>query len=253
MFTERTSHPQGSIDQLSLIAAAGRVHEREAERLSRLYDAGIRQLDDELGRFFAWLAEQGRLEDTLVVLTSDHGEEFFDHGPDQPGRTTGVSHGHSLYQELVRVPLIMRGPSVPPGIRVGAPVSLVDVIATVLGALGLRPPSGLDGVDLRPLFENGATSERPLFFETSGSQRESDLRGVRRGRHKLVVDRQTGRRELYDLEKDPGESMDLFAEEPEIVERLAEDLRRIEAERREPEVRRLSDEEKKRLRALGYL
>jgi arylsulfatase A-like enzyme len=253
LFTERTNHHQGSTDQVLSIAATGRVQKSEAERLSRLYDAGVRQLDDELGRFFRWLEEQGRLENTLVVLTSDHGEEFFDHGPEHPARTIGVSHGHSLYQELVRIPLIMRGPSVPRGIRVEAPVSLVDVTTTVLGALGLRAPSGLDGMDLRPLFEKEAAIERPLFIATSGSRGKSSLEGVRRGQHKLVVDVETGRRELYDLEKDPGESVDLSAEHPEIVELLGEDLSWMRAQRREGEVRRLSEEEKERLRALGYL
>jgi len=129
----------------------------------------------------------------------------------------------------------------------------VDVTTTVLGALGLQPPGGLDGVDLRSLLDEDATIERPLFFETSRNLRGSELAGVRRGRHKLVVDGQTGQRDLYDLDRDPKETLDVSAEHPEIVERLAEGLDWIQTQRRDAEVKILSDEEKKRLRALGYL
>jgi arylsulfatase A-like enzyme len=254
VFTERAHDRQGSTDQLLAITAGARVPLAEIETLSRLYDAGIRQLDEELGRFFAWLDEHDRLNDTLIVLTSDHGEEFFDHGPEGTPRTTGVSHGHSLYQELLRVPLMLRGPGVPARGRVTSPVSLVDVVSTVLDTLGLEAPNGLDGESLQPLFDGRTVlGERPMFFETSRSLRTPTLEGVRRGSHKLVLDVSTGERALYDLAADPGETRDLSAERPEIAARLEEDLRWIQDQRRRAETRELSDEAKERLRALGYL
>lgn len=123
--------------------------------------------------------------------------------------------------------------------------------------LGEEPQVGLgdvDGQDLRSLFHDGSAAlERPLFFETSRARRTPTFDGVRRGRHKLVVDVRTGRRELYDLDEDPGETRDLSAERPEIVEVLVEDLRSVQTRSREAEVRSLSDEERDHLRALGYL
>ncbi|MEN8180927.1 MAG: sulfatase [Myxococcota bacterium] len=253
LFTRRTSDFQGSTRQIIAITVQGKVP-ADAEDLPLLYDAGIRQIDRELGRLFGWLEERGWLEDTLVVFTSDHGEEFFDHGPDPRGETSGVSHGHSLFQELVRVPLILRGPSIPRQVRVTEPVSLVDVVPTVLGSLGLAAPSELDGVDLRPLFESRPFGgERYLYFETSRSLRTPNLEGVRRGRYKLVTDLAAGEHRLYDLSRDPGESADLSDELPEVVRQLLADLEHARAERLEAEERELSDPERERLKALGYL
>lgn len=105
-------------------AALGRG---DASHLIDLYDAGIRQTDDELLRLTDYLRASGLLERTLLVITSDHGEESFEHG--------GVLHGKTQYQEVVKVPLILRGPGIPKGRRVAAPVSLLDVMPTLLARL----------------------------------------------------------------------------------------------------------------------
>src|SRR5438132_10407745 len=111
------------------------------------YDAEMLQVDRELARLRQRLESRGFDErNTVLVVTADHGEEFVDHG--------GMLHGHSLFDELIRVPLVMRGRGVPSGKRVGGQVQLVDVTATLLDLAGLLQPSGespeLDGVSLLP-------------------------------------------------------------------------------------------------------
>ena len=113
----------------------------------------------------------------MVVLTSDHGEELFDHG--------GFEHGHAMWQELLHVPLVVWAPGVEPG-RETAPVSLVDVAPTVLDSLGIAPPTPFDGISLwanltaveplpqRPLFAEGV--RRPQFSWTR-IRGESDVEG----------------------------------------------------------------------------
>jgi len=111
------------------------------------YDAEILQVDRELARLRQRLESRGFDErNTVLIVTADHGEEFADHG--------GMLHGHSLFDELIRVPLVMRGRGIPGGKRVGGQVQLVDVTATLLDLAGLLQPPGespeLDGVSLLP-------------------------------------------------------------------------------------------------------
>jgi len=216
----------------------------DADRLARLYDGGIRQLDDELGRFFGWLREHAWLEDTLVIVTSDHGEEFLEHG--------GLLHGSTHYQEVLHIPLMFGGAGIPAGRRIRTPVSLVDVAPTILSILGIPAPPGIDGADLRPLWSEPRelAAERLLFAE-AGSR---ELRSVRSGRIKLITDMPAGRSELYDLAIDPAETRNLAAERPELVDALAAEISDLAASAREPQLApELDDDEKERLKALGYL
>jgi arylsulfatase A-like enzyme len=221
----------------------------DAPHLIDLYDAGIRQWDDELGRLTAFLRTQGMLDETLLVLTSDHGEEFLERG--------GVLHGRTQYQEVVRVPLILRGAGVPAGGRVEAPVSLLDVPATILARLGEPVPDGWDGSDLTPLFSepDGRLGQRTLYGEADHNNEENDVtRAVRRREHKLHFHRLTGEVRLYDLAADPGERTDLAGARPTIVAELRGHLQRF-LELRPPETGRveLTPEETERLRSLGYV
>ena len=104
----------------------------DVQHLLDLYVAGIRQTDTNVGRLIEYLRDRNLLDDTLVVLVSDHGEEFLEHG--------SVLHGRTQYQEIMHVPLILRGPGVPKGVRVGTPVSIVDVLPTLLSLLASRAP-----------------------------------------------------------------------------------------------------------------
>jgi arylsulfatase A-like enzyme len=224
-----------------------RIDEAGAAYVARLYDAGIRQLDQELGRLFSRLRESGWLDDSAIVVTSDHGEEFLEHG--------SVLHGQSHYQELLRVPLILRGPTILAGLRVRAPVSLVDVVPTLLALLGVAPHPGLDGVDLQAFWKApGAPPDERWLFAAGGPGRSVDaIRSVRDGRHKLVLYQLSGRRELYDLVADPGEQENLVGMRREVESRLSRELSRVIAlERDAPDAPAIPGELRQRLEQLGY-
>jgi len=245
-FLERTSPADGTTRQLAQIVRGEiEVTPEHADRLARLYDAGIRQLDDEIGRLLAWLGEEGWLERTVIIVTSDHGEEFLEHG--------SVSHGQTHYEEMLRVPLIVRGPSVPVGVRVESPVSLVDVAPTVLGLLGVPKPEQMDGVDLAPYWTTSGPFDTRSLFSEAGVADGVHLRAIRRGRHKLIVDLETGERELYDLVADPGELNDREALDGDTVDSLMAELEGYRDMEREPQLREALDPAvQDRLRALGY-
>jgi choline-sulfatase len=195
----------------------GTIDERD------LYDGEIAFTDHHLGALLETLERRGLGDSTLVCVVSDHGEEWSDHG--------GTRHGHTLYQELVRVPLFLSGPGVTPG-RYAEPVGTADLFPTLLGLLGLEAPAELPGLDLRPLFFGGALpAGRGLVSELDlGPGR--DLDAIRSGDWKLIVDRESGRRSLFDLASDPGEARDLAAEHPERCEALLAELdRRLERAR----------------------
>ena len=224
-----------------------RPEPRDIAHLVALYDAGIRQLDHDLGTLFTALRERGRLADTLVIVTADHGEEFGEHGR--------FSHGRH-YQELLRVPLIVRLPGADrAGTRIAEPVSLVDVAPTILAAVGAEPAAPGDGVDLSPLWSGASpgAANRPIFAQTGPFMRD-DLRSVREGGFKLILDRETGERQLYHLADDPGEREDVADRHPELVERLTGAIAELDAGAlgASPRVE-LSEELVERLRELGYV
>ena len=121
----------------------------QAAEMRRLYRGEIEYLDRNFGEFLDKLETLNLMDDTVIALVSDHGEEFQEH--------EGWWHGLTLYEEMLSVPLIFRGPGVPAGVRVTTPISLVDVAPTLLGQAGIAAPAGLHGRDLREIW---GTSDR---------------------------------------------------------------------------------------------
>jgi arylsulfatase A-like enzyme len=215
-----------------------------------LYDAGIRQLDENLRGLLDFLDRSGLAKETFVVLTSDHGEEFGEHGR--------FLHGHSLHDELLHVPLIIRGPGIPSGVRVPERVGLVDLVPTLQALLGVPPFAVSDGRDLAPLWRGtGDAAPRPVFAETDRHTRLRDstphLVSVTLGSHKLIRDLTHDRSTLYDLDADPGELDDRAAAEPATVARLQHWIDGYLVLRLggAPD-RTLTDDQLEQLRALGY-
>ncbi|MFN0006451.1 MAG: sulfatase [Planctomycetota bacterium] len=147
----------------------------EREALVALYDGAIRYVDDEIGRLFEALKRQGISRNLVVCVVADHGEEFLEHGR--------IGHGHGLYENLLRVPWILHVPG-RPAERVEQPVTLVDLLPTLLGAAGIRAPAGVSGLDRL----SGRDPVTPIFAEHkepgsySQSLREADWKLVRRFR-----------------------------------------------------------------------
>jgi arylsulfatase len=152
----------------------------ELAEVVRYYDSEIAFTDRQIGRVLRRLDELGLAEETLVVLTSDHGEELNERGH--------FGHAYSLFDELVRVPLILRIPGEAPRV-VPQPVSLLDVSPTLLELVGARAPEGMLGSSLMRGLEG-----RTVFAETS---RQASLRAAVKGPWKLVRDLETGEELLY--------------------------------------------------------
>jgi arylsulfatase A-like enzyme len=170
-----------------------------AELVDR-YDGEIAHTDHAVARFLeAWEREVGR-EHSVVVLTADHGETLM-----EPGREQWFTHGFNVWQEQALVPLLLAGAGVPPGRR-AEPVSLLDVVPTLLGIAGLPAARGLDG---RPLLAAGDPG-RDLLIEGMGRTRGMQFRSLVKGAQKWVIYSEGGleqpaARRVFDLERDPQE------------------------------------------------
>ena len=186
------------------------------------YDAEIAYSDAVFGALLDELRRTGRYDDALIVYTSDHGEEFLDHG--------SAGHQQTLFEEVVRVPLLVKFPgNVHAGRRIDAPASLLDVVPTVLRAAGAAVPQGLEGVDLRELARGAGDDQRQVFFDLDREARPGrpnfTAQGLREGRFKLIHQRSPQERTMvFDLVEDPRETNDLAASRPDLVERLGERL-----------------------------
>ena len=169
---------------------------------SDLYDSEFAYNDHEIGRLLAILKQEHRLEDTIVVVTADHGEEFGEHGT--------TRHGHSLYQDLVHVPLVIRLPGGEgAGARISDPVSLVDLPQTVLELASLPGLAEADGVSLARRFRGPALA-RPLPIFAEQISPVETLYAVRNERYK-AIDELVPKEEslLFDLSSDPRETTPL--------------------------------------------
>ena len=163
-----------------------------------LYDSEFAYNDHEIGRLIEALRQERRLQDTIVVVTADHGEEFGEHGT--------TRHGHTLYQDLVHVPLVIRLPAAfQAGRRIPEPVSLIDLPETLLALAGLPPLAGADGVSLAPrLRGEGPPRPLPLFAEQISPV--ETLYSVRDDRYKAIEQLAPQARSLvFDLARDPEE------------------------------------------------
>jgi arylsulfatase A-like enzyme len=176
------------------------------------YDGEIRYVDGHAGELLRALEAAGAAAHTAVIVTSDHGEAFGEH--------QRYWHGHALYDEQVRVPLLVRAPGIAAA-RVRTPVSAVDVAPTILEIAGLPEPPGRSGRSLVPLARGLAETPHPVFVELLPYPNfPRAMRAVVLGDLKLIHDVAENRFELYDLAADPGEEVDLLGERPAEVERL---------------------------------
>jgi len=197
----------------------------DLDRIRYLYAAEVRYTDIWIGKLLEGLEALGLGSKILLVITADHGEELFDHG--------GMGHGKHLYEEMLRVPLLVSWPGMTErdGVRIAEPVSLIDVAPTILAAWGIAPPGEFQGRDLTSIARD------PRRASSGRVYAEMDLDGINKsavkmGSAKLIRTNGApgeGSYELYDLAVDPGERRNLGGQNPELLGKLMAALREHEA------------------------
>jgi arylsulfatase A-like enzyme len=233
-----------------------RLDAADLDLLRGLYDGEVASLDAGLAPLFEGLRARGFLEDGIVVVTADHGEEFREHG--------FLGHGTNLYDDQLRVPLLLRVPGGRAGVVVEEPVSLVDVAPTLLDLLGLAPEPRHEGRSLAPgLYGHGA-ARRDVLAELLPTSPKGDLArhdaALVRWPAKLLLDRTPPdvpvRTELYDLANDPGETRDdppvLASERPGLLAALQAWRTALGTRASAHEQGTVTPAMQERLRALGY-
>lgn len=249
------------MQRLEIRKGALRVGPEERAYVRALYDGGVRSADAQVQRLLDALEETGLASDTVVIVTSDHGEDLGGRDPRALGE-----HGHQLYDDLLRVPLILVHPHADwPAGRIAAQVRLVDVMPTVLALAGLEPPPGLAGASLLPVLRGHEKVPRLAYSELRRSPwNEHPRAAVRDLRHKLVANlapRGPGwpEVEFYDLERDPGELENLVGIEGEALDDLTAELEQqratlhAEGGLEVPAEQSLPESLRERLEALGYV
>jgi len=220
--------------------------------LRSLYEGEVAYMDGVAQELLAQLDKDGLLDNTVVVFVSDHGEEFLEHGK--------WEHGHSLYQEVLRVPLILAGPGLPQGGRVRQRVELLDIAPTLLELAGASVPPSFSGRSLVPLLrgEEERYAPRPIFSELTSRYLDpkADYTSVIGEKWKVIRRRDPSGRllseEVYDLAADPSEKGPLVPP-PDATAPLKARLDAFERMSFRKTGAALSEEEMRKLRSLGYV
>jgi choline-sulfatase len=210
------------------------------------YGAEIAYLDRAIGSFQESLARK-LLQDTLIVLTSDHGESLGEHGEQ--------THGYFIYESTLRVPLILHWPAgaAQQPARVDEPVSLLDVAPTVLEFVGITVPPQFQGHSLIRLFRPHPPDSEPVYAESVYARDHfacSSLRSIRLGRYKYI---EAPKPELYDLATDPGEAQNRYESDRSIALGLKTRLLSLEKGERQTAPKPVDPDVISHLRSLGYL
>ncbi len=250
--------PRETASLLNRIRAGSRLlAPRDSRRLRAFYDGAVTYHDHAIKRLMDTLSKAGILEDTVVIFTSDHGEEFFDHG--------SVGHGHTLFEELVHIPLLIRMPDRrdPVVRRIDEEVGLVDILPTLCELLQTTCPEEAQGTSLAPLiFGEGLPFTREVSIsEFPGEQKVA----LRNGRFKTIFHRFDT--VLYDMLSDPGETVDKKSAYPiarqAMIDLLGAHLGRLAKWEKplnpagkggvSPSYAQIDEETHARLQALGYM
>jgi arylsulfatase A-like enzyme len=190
-----------------------KLTESDWNRIVSLYDGEIAFMDEAIGDLLEGVEDLGLSDNTLIVFLSDHGEEFLDHG--------GLTHGHTLYEELIKVPLIFSfPPALAEGIRIASQVRLLDVATTIMDLLGIKPDVHVEGISLKPYLTSSDKIRPPkarltppdvAFAEAlrSGPERKAIMAYP----WKLIYNTKTEEEKLFNLQSDPGERVDLIDQE----------------------------------------
>ncbi|HEX8410150.1 MAG TPA: sulfatase-like hydrolase/transferase [Thermoanaerobaculia bacterium] len=256
MRREAAAIPPALAAEWRALAPAGACADPSSDRCAAFlnYAASVRDVRAQLAAMLAELERAKLLENTVVVLFSDHGEAFSEHAASpltasDPRATkgNGMGHGHALFEELLDIPLYVWNTRAP-GAVVDVPASTVDIVPMSLELLGIESDETFVGRPLSQLREGA--SERALF--ASSIAYGADQTAVRIGRWKRIAAACPPARMTFDLRRDPLEAYPLIA--TDLATRLDAELAKFEQERVRPgKPGTVTPEERERLRAIGYL
>ncbi len=245
-----------------------KLPENEKKNAEELYDGEIRYMDETfIGPLIAKLKEDDLYDNTMIIFTSDHGEEFFDH--------QGWTHGHSLYNELIRVPLIIKFPHGKFSERaISSAVSVVDIMPTVLDEMGIDfSDMVLDGQSLFPVIKGRETEDRFFLADIEGNLLGAHIPQricMNQGKYKLILNKEfsqedldfftepptePSRIELYDLANDMKEKNNIANKNPSLVQAIVQKINDIYSQAKKLKSREAEIDEdfKEQLKALGYI
>jgi arylsulfatase len=234
------------------VARPKAITEKECQTLRGWYREEVGYLDHHLGKLFAGLERMNQLENTVVVVTADHGEEFREHGR--------LTHHSTLYDEIVHVPVLFKLPhSRHAGTIIDKPVGLIQILPTLVDILGLDPHVSFDERSLFPLIEQNDERALCRFIMSQGKFPPKIRASARTADWKLILDESRPEGELYDLTNDPKELCNVINDRPDVAVELARILKeKLEnAEKAngkaETATEDVDPEVLERLRELGYL
>ncbi|MFO8057320.1 MAG: sulfatase [bacterium] len=236
----------------SLYGLSAEVGRETYNFLHSSYQGEIAFTDDRVGALISRFRQEGLLRNSIVVLTSDHGEEFLEHG--------GFGHGNTLYEEQLHVPLLVRLPGGSGGgRRIASITRQVDLLPTLLEFAGIEHPAPVEGKSfLSALTQDEDLPDRPAFATSMHLLHEGQtMKSLRQGRHKLILYENPDRALLFDLDEDPSELHNLVREKPELRKRMMESLIRLEENLAKPELGQAGKpapgRTRKLLDSLGYV
>jgi len=233
-----------------------KLNENDLDTLKALYDGQIRYFDDVFGDFILKMGKE--IDSWTIVILADHGEEFNEHG--------GMGHGPFLYDVNIRIPMIFRFPgySKKKEMHVLRPVSMLDVMPTILKSAGIAPPPGISGKSLFPEIDMDQEGRDHYVFSEESFEDLYSRYSIRSSKFKLiqtVIMEKAGKNdasiqfEFFDLDRDPGEKFNIFSQKTDIALAMNQIL-----EKRLSEISTVRTQEfpidpetVERLRALGYL
>ena len=226
------------------------VNEEELTRVRDLYDGEIYFVDDIFRQLMEHVESLGLMDNTVIIVTSDHGEEFMEHGQ--------LQH-NAVYEELVRIPLMIRHPGLTEGTRTDVPYVNVDLMPTIAAMAGIEAPGNIDGIDLFHAFD----ADRYRLYASMTNKERYEIASEQFAKKLILGCTPEFREELYDLATDPGEKSDLILDNPQLAGRLSDAMEDItlndpckiiiDANRGRLPEDLLSPEQIEQLRSLGYI
>jgi len=235
----RTSH-----DIIPHKLDVSKLTSKEVDYIMAMYDGDINYVDDQLGKIFEKLNQMGIYDNTIIILTADHGEAFKEHGR--------FEHSYKPYIEEVHIPLIIKGPGIPRNRICENYVQHIDIAPTILKILNIPQIKEMQGRSLLPLMHNCEIEKDSKTYSWGASFMSL------RTKEWTYITNQNGLDELYDRINDPKEQNNIIENRPFIAQKLKEELedfiaRTSEAKPQVTEKVDIDEELKEKLKSLGYL